>query len=85
MRDESAGAAGEEMGRTLPWRESVMFGWVRVKGSAVTDARGMDESSVVSSCSGTQTTKGRGGEVKVMVGGTGLTMVASASMTRLWS
>jgi hypothetical protein len=47
MRDESAGAADEGMGRTLPWRESVIFGWVRVKGSAVTDASGMDESSVV--------------------------------------
>jgi hypothetical protein len=47
MSDESAGVSDEEMGRTLPWRESVIFGWVRVKGPAVTDASGMDESSVV--------------------------------------
>ena len=48
MRDESAGASDGEMGRTLPWRESVIFGWVRVKGCAVTDASAMDESSAVS-------------------------------------
>jgi len=85
MRDERAGAADGAMGRTLPWRESVIFGWVRAKGSAVTDASGMDDSSAVSSWGGTETTKGRGGEVKVMMAGTGLTIVASASKTRLWS
>ena len=47
MRDESAGAADGGMGRTLPWRVRVIFGWVRVKGSAVTDTSGTDESSVV--------------------------------------
>ena len=47
MRDESAEISNEEMGRTLPWRESVTLGWVRVKGSAVTDASGTDESLVV--------------------------------------
>jgi hypothetical protein len=63
-----------------------MFGWVMVKGSAVTDASATGEWLLVSlSCAGggIQTTKGRGGEVKVIIEGAGLTMVAVASMTRL--
>jgi hypothetical protein len=59
-----------------------MFGWVRVKGSEVTEANGTRESPVVSGGDGIQTTNGRGGAVKVMDEGTGLTMVAVASMVR---
>jgi hypothetical protein len=59
-----------------------MFGWVRVKGLAVTDAIGTKGLPVVFGGGGIQTTKERGGEVKDMIEGAGLRAVAAASMIR---
>jgi hypothetical protein len=56
---------------------------VRVKGAEVTEASGMKVSFEGSDGDGIQTIKGKGGAVKVIVKGRGLTTVAEASMVRL--
>jgi len=59
---------------------------VRVKGAKVTEASGMRVKFLEGSDgAGIQTTNGRGGAVNVTVEGRGLTVVAEASMVRLWA
>ena len=43
MNDESARVADRWIGKMLLGREKVMFGWARVKGSEVTEERGIRE------------------------------------------
>lgn len=76
--------AFDAKGRTVPWMSNVIFGCVSVKGAVVTEATGRDKDDEAFDDEGSETTKGRRGEVKAKVGGAGSMMVAEACIVRLF-